>query len=105
MAWGCCCSKACVFPQKWHHAHGHVDTDVVLDSGGPRLYSDIFQKFTGGSLKTPAFVGAHQVLSLRSSTFMLPCESIARQVHVRAGGGSRQQVTGIGGVSSIALVC
>ena len=52
-------------PQKWHHAHGHVDTDVVLDAGGPRLYGDIFRKFTGGSLRTPAFVGAHQVPCLR----------------------------------------
>ena len=69
--------------QKWHHAHGHVDTDVVLDSGGPRLYGDIFRKFTGGSLKTPAFVGAHQVACLRRNTLMLPCESSAsRCIHV-----------------------
>ena len=57
-------------PQKWHHAHGRVDTDVVLDAGGPRLYGDIFRKFTGGSLRTPAFVGAHQVPSLRSTTYL-----------------------------------
>ena len=65
-----------MIPQKWHHAHGHVDTDVVLDAGGPRLYGDIFRKFTGGSLRTPAFVGAHQVLTLRSNTFIAPRESM-----------------------------
>ncbi len=47
--------------QKWHHAHGKVDTDVILDSGGPRLYGNVFQKWTAGTLKTPAFVGAHDV--------------------------------------------
>lgn len=47
--------------QKWHHAHGKVDTDVILDSGGPRLYGSVFQKYTAGELKTPAFVGAHEV--------------------------------------------
>ena len=47
--------------QKWHHAHGKVDTDVILDSGGPRLYGNVFQKWTAGKLKTPAFVGAHEV--------------------------------------------
>lgn len=47
--------------QKWKHAHGKVNTDTILDSGGPRLYGDVFRQYSAGELKTPAFVGAHNV--------------------------------------------
>lgn len=47
--------------QKWKRAHGKVDTDVILDSGGPRLYTNVFQKYTAGALKTSKFVGSHKV--------------------------------------------
>ena len=55
--------------QKWKHAHGKVNTDTILDSGGPRLYGDVFRQYSAGELKTPAFVGAHNVSLLHLPDF------------------------------------